>query len=279
MTRRATISYRSFGVPKLGFRRDLGDRLVIAPYASMMALPIVPKAVIENLESLRNANALGLYGFHEAVDYGRREKLTPRRGRVVRSWMSHHQGMILLAIDNYLNDASMIRRFHADRRMAGASLVLHERMPRSLPRLKASRQPRLGPPVKVAPGPEQWPIDPTRQQPQYCLLSNGHYSLNVDSDGNGRRIPPPWNGIMLTRRTVDRSQPAAADQFLIKDLDSGEMLSIHTTKSDQETSQATTSFGPHRVDVQRRRSGLVIHVQLAIASQHDVEGTQADPDQ
>jgi len=260
--------YRSFGVPKLGFRRDLGDRLVIAPYASMMALPIVPKAVMENLESLRNANALGLYGFHEAVDYGRREKLTPRRGRVVRSWMSHHQGMILLAIDNYLNDASMIRRFHADRRMAGASLVLHERMPRSLPRLKASRQPRLGPPVKVAPGPEQWPIDPTRQQPQYCLLSNGHYSLNVDSDGNAGAS---WNGIMLTRRTVDRSQPAAADQFLIKDLDSGEMLSLHPAKTDQDPNQAATSFGPHRVDIQRRRSGLMIHVQLAIASQHDVE--------
>ena len=268
LDQRGHYQYRSFGVPKLGFRRDLGDRMVIAPYASLLALPSAPKAVIENLEKLRQDNALGLYGFHEAVDYGRREKLTPRRGRVVRSWMSHHQGMILLAIDNFLNDASMIRRFHADRRMAGASLVLHERMPRSLPRLKASRQPRTGAPVKVAPGPEQWLVDPTRQHPQYCLLSNGHYSLTVDSDGNGGAF---WNGIMLTRWSADRSQGATADQFLIKDLDSGEILNTRPGKSDDEPNQATTSFGPHRVDIQRSRSGLTAHVRLAIASQHDVE--------
>ena len=33
-----SYQYRAFGVPGLGFKRGLGDDLVIAPYASLMAI-------------------------------------------------------------------------------------------------------------------------------------------------------------------------------------------------------------------------------------------------
>ena len=35
--------YRAFGVPGLGFKRGLGDDLVIAPYASAIALTVAPR--------------------------------------------------------------------------------------------------------------------------------------------------------------------------------------------------------------------------------------------
>jgi cyclic beta-1,2-glucan synthetase len=40
--------YRAFGVPGLGFKRGLGDDLVIAPYASLMAVNFQPKKVLQN---------------------------------------------------------------------------------------------------------------------------------------------------------------------------------------------------------------------------------------
>ena len=61
--------YRAFGVPGLGFKRGLGDDLVIAPYASLMAINYEPHAVVNNLANLIKHKLLGLYGVYEAIDF------------------------------------------------------------------------------------------------------------------------------------------------------------------------------------------------------------------
>ena len=61
--------YRAFGVPGLGFKRDLADDAVVAPYASLLALPFRPEAVVENLARLARLGAVGIYGLYEAVDF------------------------------------------------------------------------------------------------------------------------------------------------------------------------------------------------------------------
>ena len=44
--------YRAFGVPGLGLKRGLAQDLVIAPYASIMALMVAPKRACLNLERM-----------------------------------------------------------------------------------------------------------------------------------------------------------------------------------------------------------------------------------
>ena len=44
--------YRAFGVPGLGLKRGLAEDLVIAPYASAMALMVAPEEACRNLERL-----------------------------------------------------------------------------------------------------------------------------------------------------------------------------------------------------------------------------------
>ncbi|MGB5538017.1 MAG: glucoamylase family protein, partial [Thiogranum sp.] len=61
--------YRAFGVPGLGLKRGLGEDLVIAPYASALALTVLPKESCHNLQTLAADGFLGNYGFYEAVDY------------------------------------------------------------------------------------------------------------------------------------------------------------------------------------------------------------------
>ena len=44
--------YRGFGVPGLGFKAGLADDLVIAPYATALALTVVPREACRNLQTL-----------------------------------------------------------------------------------------------------------------------------------------------------------------------------------------------------------------------------------
>src|SRR4030066_1539248 len=61
--------YRAFGIPGLGFKRGLGDDLVVTPYASLMAISYNPHAVAKNLISLMKHNSFGLYGLYESIDF------------------------------------------------------------------------------------------------------------------------------------------------------------------------------------------------------------------
>ena len=55
--------YRAFGVPGLGFKRGLAEDLVIAPYATVMALMVDPQEACENLEQLYADGFQGRFGF------------------------------------------------------------------------------------------------------------------------------------------------------------------------------------------------------------------------
>ena len=103
--------YRAFGVPGLGLKRGLAEDLVIAPYATIMALMVAPPEACDNLERLAAEGREGAYGFYEAVDYTP-SRLPPGQSSVtIRSFMAHHQGMSLLALAYRLLGRPMQRRF------------------------------------------------------------------------------------------------------------------------------------------------------------------------
>ena len=67
-----TYQYRAFGVPDLALKRGLSKDLVVAPYATMLAMLRRCRAqALRNLTTLENEGALGPYGFRDAVDYTR----------------------------------------------------------------------------------------------------------------------------------------------------------------------------------------------------------------
>jgi cyclic beta-1,2-glucan synthetase len=56
--------YRAFGGPGLGLKRGLAEDLVVAPYASALALMVAPEAACLNLQRLADgglAGSLGLF--------------------------------------------------------------------------------------------------------------------------------------------------------------------------------------------------------------------------
>jgi len=122
---RMQYQYRAFGVPALSASSDRSDRLVIAPYATMLALMLDPARATANLRTLAAKGYRGRYGFFEAIDY------SPGNGapEPIRSFMAHHQGMSLLAIDNALFSGRMQARFHREPFVQATEFLLEERMP------------------------------------------------------------------------------------------------------------------------------------------------------
>ncbi len=122
-----TYNYRAFGVPQLALQQD-EERLVVAPYATMLALPVDPAAAIKNLRWMTKKRWFGDFGYFEAADFTPDVRPSRRqRYALVRSWMVHHQGMSLLAIANLLNDSIVQRWFRRDARVQATELLLQER--------------------------------------------------------------------------------------------------------------------------------------------------------
>lgn len=98
--------YKEFGVTELG-AKGYEDQGVVSPYSSLLALEFAPEAVLKNVRQMLLRYPLyGAYGLYDAVDV--------KTGQVAPRYLALDQGMILLAINNYLNEGILRRRFHAD---------------------------------------------------------------------------------------------------------------------------------------------------------------------
>src|SRR3954464_7429931 len=121
--------YRAFGVPGLGLKRGLSEDLVIAPYASVLALMVDPLAACQNLQRLADEGLQGEYGMFEAVDYTPARVPRGQHSAVVRSFMAHHQGMSFLALSYLLLDRPMQKDVESDPQFQATTLLLQERIP------------------------------------------------------------------------------------------------------------------------------------------------------
>ncbi len=120
--------YHAFGVRALRLRLDADDRLVIAPYATCLALGVSPQIAIANLHRMAGLGWVGHYGFFEAADYAG-DGEPKHEPELIRSWMAHHQGMSLLGICNALAGTPFQRWFHASLRVQAVELLLQEKVP------------------------------------------------------------------------------------------------------------------------------------------------------
>ncbi len=116
--------YEPFGIPQLASKRMEDNVLVISPYSTMLAAMVDPDNAVKNLRQMQDFGWTGRYGFYEAIDYRH-----GGGGKLVRSWMAHHQGMGLLAICNLMFDGQVQRYFHAEPHVMSAELLLQERVP------------------------------------------------------------------------------------------------------------------------------------------------------
>jgi cyclic beta-1,2-glucan synthetase len=263
--------YRAFGVPGLGFKRGLADDLVVAPYASAMALMVAPEEACTNLRRLAREGQLGPYGFYEAIDYTP-SRLPPGKESVtVRSYMVHHQGMAFLAFAHLLAGRPMQRRFDADPALRAAGLLLQERVPRTPPihphpaEVSVERK-------TTADEPGLRVFDtPSTPSPEVHLLSNGSYHVAVTNAGGGYSR---WRDLAVTRWREDPTCDAWGTFVYVRDVSRGADGSFWSV-AHQPTLQGGASyeaiFSPGRAEFRRRVDALDTHVEISVSPEDDVE--------
>lgn len=179
--------YKAIGVPWLGLKRGLIEDAVIAPYATFLALLVTPTKAMGNIKSLKSEGLEGSYGFYEAADYTPGRLTSEPKRVIIKSFMAHHQGMSLIALDNYLSNNSMQKRFHSYPYVKAARLLLEEKVPLNVVFTKDKKE-------KIIPLKELTNNDisssrsftePDFNLPNAHILSNGNYSVMLTDKGTG----------------------------------------------------------------------------------------------
>ncbi len=264
-----TYQYHAFGVPDLGFKRGLAEDLVITPYASLLALRQRPQAVRQNMDQLDALDMRGLYGFYEAVDYTPSRMPLHQDHAIIRSYMAHHQGMILTSLTNTLLHDVMIQRFHADPRVQSFSLLLQEKIPTQIP--IADPHPieavaRVVPPAQVNLAPWRVPDDTT--VPQVHTLSNGRFSTLITNAGSGYS---QWQGLALTRWEADSTLDHWGNWIYLQDRDSGDLWSAGYQPTTVPRDYQHVAFYAHQAEFQRRDHDITVNLQVTVSADDDVE--------
>lgn len=216
--------YRAFGAPVLSLKREFILPRVIAPYATFLALPFAPHAASANLSALAELGGADGYGFFEALDFSPEHVPQGERVAVVRSYMAHHQGMSLVALDNYFYHDVMRDRFHREPVLAAAELLLQERVPRHAPLLQATKdekpllrlpQTTLGPSVREFSTPHTF-------TPRAHLLSNGAYSVMLTNAGGGYSA---WSDDLAKRGHTPNTSGSQAQDAITREAKSDAVAS------------------------------------------------------
>jgi cellobiose phosphorylase len=266
----ANYQYRAFGVPGLGFKRGLAHDVVVAPYATVMALMVAPEEACKNLKTLRSEKAAGKFGFYEALDYTASRVPNGQTHAVVRSFMAHHQGMSLLSLAYTLLDRPMQRRFDANPFFKSAELLLHERVPRETSvlyphELEASRERESAPVIEAT---MRVFTDPNVGPPEVHLLSNGRYHVMVTNTGGGYSR---WNDTAMTRWREDATRDNWGTFFYLRDVDSGAFWSPTHQPTLETKSAYEAIFSQGRAEFRSRLHEIDTHTEIAVSPENDVE--------
>ncbi|MFA5844190.1 MAG: glucoamylase family protein [Coriobacteriia bacterium] len=265
-----TYQYQAFGVPGLGLKRGLSDDVVVAPYATLLALAVDTRAALDNLAALSLHGAEGRYGFYEAVDYTPGRVPAGAERAVIKAYFAHHQGMGLLALANELCDGLMRQRFHDDPLVRSAELLLQERVPRhvrlSQPNVEEVRFVRS---VRALPPPvtRSYPT-PHTIVPATHFLSNGRYSVMVTNAGGGYSID---RDLAVTRYREDITRDCWGTFFYLHDVDSGAVWSATYQPTLSEPDEYHVTFSADKAEYRREDGSIETHTEVVVSPEDDVE--------
>ena len=261
--------YRAFGVPGLGLKRGLAEDLVIAPYASALALMVAPGEACRNLMRLADEGFDTRYGFYEAIDFTPSRLPRGQSNAVVRSFMAHHQGMSLLSIAHQLLDRPMQKRFASDPQFQATMLLLQERIPKTtafyahtseLSELQMDSDSE-GSHIRVFSRPDT-------PSPEVQLLSNGRYHVMVTNAGGGYSR---WKDLSVTRWREDRTCDNWGTFCFLRDLDSREYWSTAYQPTRKQAQRYEAIFSEGRAEFRVQDHNYDTHTEITVSPEDDIE--------
>ncbi|MEO7391807.1 MAG: glucoamylase family protein, partial [Ramlibacter sp.] len=265
-----TYQYSNFGVPGLGLKRGLADNIVIAPYATGLAAMVDPPGAVRNYARLAAMDAVGRYGFYEALDFTRTRLPEHARMAIVCCFMAHHQGMTIVAIANTLQEGRMRERFHREPMIKACELLLQERTPRDV----AVAPPRAEE-VKASPDRPAAAAMAVRRlrgagsgAPTTHLLSNGRYAVMLTGTGAGYSR---WRDIAVTRWREDATRDEWGSYIFLRDVESGALWSASAQPVAGDPEFHEVVFDEDHAAFIRRDGALSTSMEVLVSGEDDGE--------
>ncbi len=266
---KSNYQYKAFGIPWLGLKRGLGDEMVVAPYGSVLAITDYPKEVYQNLKELESYGMYGKYGFYESIDFTPERLEKGKKTAVVKTYMAHHQSLILLSINNLFNDNILQNRFIKNPEISAVSILLQERMPETAIITKENKE-KVEKPKYV--DYEDYICDTYKKIDERLVLgnviSNENYLIAINQKGEGISR---YKNILINRykETDDYSQGIF---FYVKNIKSKKIWS----SQNQYNNKYQISFMPDRIQQEMTNDNIKTKIKTIIAPDEPVEIRQME---
>ncbi len=246
----ANYQYGPFGVSRMRLQPSLKPVRVVAPYATLLALGTCPQKALANIQRLFRVGAGAQYGLYEALDFNSPDPTAMSDHSTVKSFMTHHLGMSLAAIDNMLNENILQTRFHHDPMIRANEILLEERFTSPMVTIAS-----IGYTIDVE------SEEPAREEMQSRIINtvhtpvpiahvlcNGHFQMMMTSEGYGFCA---FDHIRINRWRPDRSYGGGTYVY-IREPATGRLWSAAFAPVNIRPDSYQTIFSHDKVEIKRK---------------------------
>jgi len=264
----SNYQYKAFGIPWLGLKRGLADELVISSYGSILAIPDKPKEVIFNLKQLEKKEMFNKYGFYESIDYTPARLKKGEKSSPVKTYMAHHQGLILLSINNLFNNNILQKRFIENPEIEAVSILLQERMPETFITTKENKEKV----EKIKYKDYENYIETVYEKVDGRILrgnviSNENYTIVVDQKGRGFS---KYKDIYINRYKKTDDYPQGIF-FYIKNIRNKKIWSTNYNKFTSDPDKYSVNFMPDKTKIERIDENVKTKINITVSPLDPVE--------
>ncbi len=264
--------YKLHGVPDFGLKQFSYKDLVVTPYAVFLAMEISPRQAYQNIRWLEKDGLLNIYGLYESIDYTSYES-GPIPDRVIKAYLCHHQGIILSAITNMLNNFSIRDRLSQTKIIKAHLSLLQEPVLRDVSFSVAQIPPETDVSEEQTQIPEALQksvvnVVKLRHTPQFNLLSNGRYHVYFDDRGGGYS---QYQNFRLTNWVCDPTFDLWGTFFYLKDVESQQVWSATLGPTSTLPEKYEVSFSQNYGKITRVNAGIETSIEVVVPFDSDLE--------
>ena len=264
---KSNYQYKAFGIPWLGLKRGLGDEMVVSSYGSILAITEEPKEEVRNLKRLEKEGMYQKFGFYESVDYTPERVEKGKTSSVVKTYMAHHQGLILNSINNLFNDKIMQKRFMENPEIEAVRILLQETMPDIAIITKENKEKIEK--IKYKDYENYIRLSYNKLDKRLIkgnVISNENYTVAINQKGEG---VSKYKDIYINRfkKTSDYSQGII---FVMKNIKTKRIWSSNYSFNDKN-SLYQISFMPDKIEQEIIQGNIKTKINTTIASEEAIE--------
>ena len=260
--------YKAFGIPWLGLKRGLADEFVVSSYGCILAINDATLATIRNMKLLEQYGMKDKYGFYESIDFTPERVEKNKKASVVKTYMAHHQGLILLSINNLFNNNILQKRFMKNPELEAVSILLQERKPEKYVVTKEDKE--IIEKLKYRDY-ESYITSIFNKLDERLItgnvISNEDYTVAINQKGEGFS---KYKDIYINRfkKTADYSQGIF---FYIKNIKTKDIITTNYSQNNLNKSKYEISFSPDKNETKIKSENIKAKVINTVDSNEPVE--------